>query len=242
MTASKTTNNKLQTTSNKQHTTHNTHNTQHTTHNTQHTTHVASAETSCWRLFVTLRIGSREEAAATTGSAAHRGAFGDVVPLVPALADSAPQMVDQLVAVLARHDTPIADQVTEVPKVSCPPRCGRTFLCTPQTAEQLVTVPTILYFLKQTVDTRGRSGGPQGFLPEQRRPPAVEQNVDIPAPGRGVQRGLQSFLKDGVQWRLVEQNIVFQQRLPSRTLTFQSRGSLARSLCFWLFKLIRSIA
>ena len=81
--------------------------------------------------------------------------FGDVVPLVPALAVSAPQMVDQLVAVLARYDTPIADQVIEVPKVSCPPRCGRTVLCTPQTAEQLVTVLTIVSFLKQTVGTRG---------------------------------------------------------------------------------------
>ena len=115
--------------------------------------------------------------------------FGDVVPLVPALAVSAPQMVDQLVAVLAR-------QVIEVPKVSCLPRCGRTVLCTPQTAEQLVTVPTILYFLKQTVGTRGRSGGPQGFLPEQRRPSTVEQIVDIPAPGRGVQRGLQGFSQE----------------------------------------------
>ena len=47
--------------------------------------------------------------------------IGDVVPLVPALADSVPQMVDQLVAVLARYDTLIADQVIEVPKVSCPP-------------------------------------------------------------------------------------------------------------------------
>ena len=93
--------------------------------------------------------------------------IGDVDPLVPALADSVPQMVDQLVAVLARYDMPLADQVIDVPKVSCPARCGRTVLCTPQTAEQMVTVPTILYFLKQTVDTRGRSGCPQGFLQEQ---------------------------------------------------------------------------
>ena len=58
--------------------------------------------------------------------------IGDVVPLVPALADSVPQMVDQLVAVLGRNDMPLADQVVEVPKVSCPARCGRTVLCTPQ--------------------------------------------------------------------------------------------------------------
>ena len=47
--------------------------------------------------------------------------IGDVVPLVPALADSVAQMVDQLVAVLARYDMPLADQVIEAPKVSCPP-------------------------------------------------------------------------------------------------------------------------
>ena len=47
--------------------------------------------------------------------------IGDVVPLVLALADSVPQMVDQLVAVLARCDMPIADQVIEVSKVLCPP-------------------------------------------------------------------------------------------------------------------------
>ena len=73
----------------------------------------------------------------------------DVVPLVPALADSVPQMVDQLVAVLARCDMPIADQVIEVPKVSCLSRCARTVLRALQTAEQLVKVPTILYLLKQ---------------------------------------------------------------------------------------------
>ena len=96
---------------------------------------------------------------------------GAVVPLVLALADSMPQMVDQLVAVLARYDMPLADQVIEVPKVSCPARCGRTVLCTPQTAEQLVEVPTILT---------------PSFL-------RMLQNVDTPVPGRGVQRGLQGF-------------------------------------------------
>ena len=97
--------------------------------------------------------------------------IGDVDPLVPALADSVPHMVDHLVAVLARYDMPIAGQVIEVPKVSCPPGCARTVLRTPQTAGQLVKMPTILYFLKQTVDTRGRSGGPQGFLPGRVLPP-----------------------------------------------------------------------
>ena len=72
--------------------------------------------------------------------------IGDVVPQVPALADSVPQMVDQLVAVLARYDMPIADQLIEVPKVSCPHPLRCAVLRTPQTAEQQVKVPTILYF------------------------------------------------------------------------------------------------
>ena len=111
-------------------------------------------------------------------------------------------------AVLARYDTPIADQVIEVPKVSCPPRCARTVLCTPQTAEQLVKVPTILYFPKQTVDTRGRSGGPQGFLPGQSPSTTAEQIMDIPAPGRGFHRGLQGFSQGRSSTaRAMEQNV-----------------------------------
>ena len=60
--------------------------------------------------------------------------IGDVVPLVPALADSVPQMVGQLVAVLAHCDMPLADQVIEVPKVSCPftPLCS---YCSPYAAD-----------------------------------------------------------------------------------------------------------
>ena len=52
-----------------------------------------------------------------------------------------PQMVDQPVAVLARFDLPIPEQVIEVPKISCPPRFSRTALRSPQMAEQLVEVP-----------------------------------------------------------------------------------------------------
>ena len=65
----------------------------------------------------------------------------------------------------------------------------------PQRAEQLVEVPTILYFLKQKVDipvprTRGDHGGLQGFPPRQAAlKRTVEQIVDIPVGG-----GLQDFL------------------------------------------------
>ena len=41
------------------------------------------------------------------------------VPMLTLLDSPVPQMVDQLVAVLARCDMPLADQVIEVPKVSC---------------------------------------------------------------------------------------------------------------------------
>ena len=47
--------------------------------------------------------------------------IGDVVPLVPALADSTPQMVDQLVAVLALYHTRIADQVYRSAQGLMPP-------------------------------------------------------------------------------------------------------------------------
>ena len=97
--------------------------------------------------------------------------IADDVPMLTLLDSPVPQMVDQLVAVLARYDLPLADQVIEVPKVSCPARCGRTVLCTPQTAEQLVEVPTILS---------------PSFL-------RMLQNIDTPVPGRGVQRGLRGF-------------------------------------------------
>ena len=85
-------------------------------------------------------------------------------------------------AVLARYDMPLADQVIDVPKVSCPARCV-----------QLVEVPTVLtpsfHRMLQNVDIpvphggRGASGGLQGFLPGH-----VEQTVDFPAPCSGVRR------------------------------------------------------
>ena len=125
-----------------------------------------------------------------------------MVPLVPALADSVPQMVDQLCSL--RY----ADCRPGYRSAQGPLRCARTVLRTPQTAEQLVKVPTILYFLKQTVDTSGRSGGPQGFLPGRSSSSPAVQIMDIPAPGRGVQRGLQGFSHGRSSTaRTVEQNV-----------------------------------
>ena len=47
--------------------------------------------------------------------------IADDVPMLTLLDSPVPQMVDQLVAVLVRYDVPLADQVIEVPKVSCAP-------------------------------------------------------------------------------------------------------------------------
>ena len=79
----------------------------------------------------------------------------DPVPLVPLLHDVVPQMVEQLVDILAPLDFRVAEQVIEVPKIVCPPRAARTVLRAPQTAEQLVEVPTIIScssLLQQTLE------------------------------------------------------------------------------------------
>ena len=57
--------------------------------------------------------------------------------------------------VLQFFRTPVvAEQVIEVPKILLDNQnTQRSMLCEPQLAGQLVGVPTILYFLKQTVDT-----------------------------------------------------------------------------------------
>ena len=58
--------------------------------------------------------------------------------------------------------------------------------------EHVVEVPTILYFLKQTVDIpvpRGVVGGPQGFFPLQSSSSSTEQIVHTPVRGRGVSGG-----------------------------------------------------
>ena len=100
----------------------------------------------------------------------------DPVPLVPLLHDVVPQMVEQLVDFLAPLDFRVPEQVIEVPKIVCPRRAARTILDVPQTAEQLVEVPTILSFISLQQQT-------------------VEQIVDIPVPGRERRSsGLQGFL------------------------------------------------
>ena len=103
----------------------------------------------------------------------HRGIFVvEQILDVPVL-----QMVDQSVEVdtFFRLSLPaVAEQVIDVPKISCPSHAGRVALREPQLVEQLVEVPTVLSYsmlqqrtAEQVVDTPvspGRGRGARGGL------------------------------------------------------------------------------
>ena len=127
----------------------------------------------------------------------------DPVPSLPALDDPVPQMVEQLPDILSFFWalSPDPEQVIEVPKILPEDVSLRTAVREPQLAEQLVEVPTIVsWSLLQLI---------------------MEQNADIPVPGRGGRiAGLQGFLPGqsptalhGSQERIsewiVEQNVDF---------------------------------
>ena len=130
----------------------------------------------------------------------------DTVPLLPTLDVPAPQRVDQLVDVLKQFNFLVPEQVIAVPKIPCV-RTMRRFvdlLRQPQTAEQLVEVPTIIPFssLQRNVEQNvgipvvrgsGAGGGLSGFLPGQNYSMTAEQIVDNPAPRPGAAGGLQGF-------------------------------------------------
>ena len=118
-----------------------------------------------------------------------------------------PQMVENVADTLLRIlDFPIAEQVIEVPKISCSPCPSRSLIPEPQSAEQLVEVPTVLSPLRIAEQIVGipvpRVCGQrrvQGFLPEQSSTATasslerisertVEQIVDI-SPGGGLGQG-----------------------------------------------------
>ena len=71
--------------------------------------------------------------------------LGSVCPFVQILDLLVPQMVENVTDTLLRIlDFPIAEQVIEVPKISCYPCPSRSLIPEPQSAEQLVEVPTVL--------------------------------------------------------------------------------------------------
>ena len=131
--------------------------------------------------------------------------LGTVCPFVQILDLPVPQLVDYVADALRILDCPMAEQALEVPKISCCPCPSRSPTPEPQSAEQLVEVPTVLApsrVAEQIVDTpvplgRGRRRV-QGFLPVQSSTAVlsveriseriVEQFVDI-SPGGGLGQG-----------------------------------------------------
>ena len=132
--------------------------------------------------------------------------LGELAPLVQILDLPVPQMVGDVTDTFRILDFPIAEQVIEVPKISCFPCPSRSLLPEPQSAEQLVEVPTVLSptrialrIAEQLVDTPVPRGRGQGSLPRQSTTAThssgeriseriVEQIVDF-SPGAGLGQG-----------------------------------------------------
>ena len=145
--------------------------------------------------------------------------IADVVPMVQILDIPVSLGADQLVEVGRHLDFLIPEQVIEVPKISLDMAQRRRMVDLsrpPQTAEQLVDVPTIIsYSLLRTVEQsfhipvpRVRvegGGGLQGFRPGQGSPAVgVEQIVEFPVPLRRRKRSGDVHL-DRFQQRFLEQ-------------------------------------
>ena len=141
--------------------------------------------------------------------------LGELAPLVQILDLPVPQMVDNVLDALRIPVRPMAVQVIEVPKILIYVIPALSLVPDPQTAEQLVEVPTVLsptrialQIAEQIVDTpvpQGRGGKRrvQGFLPEQNSTATssylerisertVEQIVDILSSGGGLGQGSSS--------------------------------------------------
>ena len=138
--------------------------------------------------------------------------LGSICPFVQILDLPVPQTVDNVTDALRILVRPMAEQVIEVPKISCSSCPSRSRVPEPQSAEQLVEVPTVLsptrialQIAEQIVDTpvpHGRAKRRvQGFLPKQSSTATpsvepiyertVEQNVDISS-GAGLGQGASS--------------------------------------------------
>ena len=100
--------------------------------------------------------------------------LADFAPMVQILDSPVPQMVDYVAEALRLLDRPIAEQVIAVPTVSCSSCPSRSRVPEPQSADQLVEVPTVLtptrialQIAEQIVDTPVLHGRARGSLPGQ---------------------------------------------------------------------------
>ena len=123
----------------------------------------------------------------------------DVSPSAQTLDAPVPQMGNELLDVFKLLDTVLPEQVIDVPEISqdsIQQRLVDQDLRHAQTAERLVEVPTILFFLKQRIPgqivdnpvSRSRGRRLQRFLPQQSSTAqSAEQLVDIPIHGGSLQ-------------------------------------------------------
>ena len=100
--------------------------------------------------------------------------LGELAPSVQTLDLPVLQLVDYVAEALRLLDRPIAEQVIAVPTVSCASCPSRSRVPEPQSADQLVEVPTVLsptrialQIAEQIVDTSVPRGRARGSLPEQ---------------------------------------------------------------------------
>ena len=150
--------------------------------------------------------------------------LGTVCPYVQILDLPVPQMVENVSDTLRFLNFPIAEQIIEVPKFSCSPCPSRSLVPEPQTAEQLVEVPTVL-------------------SPTRIALQIVEQIVDTPVPqGRGGKRRVQGFLPElgstaasssleRISERTVEQTVFpsREARIPEVATAFSGAGHVCGS-------------
>ena len=133
--------------------------------------------------------------------------LGSVCPFVQILDLPVPQTVDYVADALRILDFPITEQVIEVPRISCPPCPSRSPIPEPQSAEQLVEVPTVLsptrialQIAEQIVDTpvpRGRSERRvQGFLPRQSSTATLSAQFVFPSSAKRTSERIEEQLVD----------------------------------------------
>ena len=136
--------------------------------------------------------------------------LGTVCPFVQILDLPVPQTVDSVTDALRMLDRAMAEQVIEVPMVSCSPCPSRCPIPVPQSAEQLVEVPTVLtptriavQIAEQIIGTPVLHVRGQGSLPGQGSPASgkriseriVEQIVGFPE--QTVEQIVDTSLGDG---------------------------------------------
>ena len=111
--------------------------------------------------------------------------LGELAPLVQILDLPVPQMVASVTDILRLLDRPIAEQAIAVPTVSCSSRPLRSRDPEPQSADQLVEVPTVLtptrialQIAERIADTPVPRGRVHGSLPGQSSAMSLPESVE----------------------------------------------------------------